>query len=244
MGRVRPQVIIHAAAQSNVDQCEREPQIADTGNVQATQHVVEAARLCGARLVYVSTDYVFDGLKGAPYTETDTPHPINHYGQTKWLGEQAVERSGLPWLIVRPSALFGPGRRTYVDLVVQSGEEGRPVPAFADQTTSPSYTVDVAEGVARLLDAHAEGVVHLANDGAARRDVLARAVLERWGLPDAVIQEIRLAETPRTARRPPNSSLAITRVQQLTGWRPRSWEAALDHYLAWKKRTRPCASAL
>ena len=240
--RVRPVVIVHAAAQSNVDYCELHPDVAWAENVEVTRHLLEAAQRRAASFIYVSTDYVFDGLKGTPYAEGDPAHPGNRYGQTKWEGEALVRRSALRWLIVRVSTLFGPGRETFVDTVIRRADAGQPVQVL-DQTTSPTYTVDAAEGIARLIEREAQGLVHLVNDGAARRDVLARAVLEGWGCPQAALEEIRLIDKPLPARRPPNSSLAMTRVQTVTGWSPQRWETALQQYLAWKKRSIPCNSA-
>ena len=234
---MRPDIIIHAAAESDVDRCELKPDDAWAANVQATQHVVEAARGCGARLLHVSSDYVFDGLQRSPYAETDAPHPVSHYGRTKLAAEEAVRRAAVPWLIIRPSTLFGPGRPSFVDKVIRLGEAGEPVLAFADQTTSPSYTRDLAEGTARLLEAHAEGIVHLANEGAVSRVVFARAVLDGWGLSRAVIREVPMAAAQLPAKRPPNSSLAMTRIQAVTGWRPRQWREALHDYLQWKKQS-------
>lgn len=234
---IRPDAVIHAAAHANVDQCELAPADAWRANVEATRHVIQAAQETHARFIYVSSDYVFDGQKGAPYDETDPPHPINYYGQTKLAGEAAVQDSGLPWLIIRPSTLFGPGRRSFVDDVVHQVEAGDPVTVFADQVTSPSYTVDVAEGLARLVDMGAEGVVHLANDGAVFRGDFAREVIRAWGSPQAVVREVPLAAAERPARRPRNSALAIGRLQRATRWTPRSWREALCHYLTWKKRS-------
>ena len=240
--RIQPHLILHAAAQSDVDRCELEPETARAVHVEATRRLVEAAQRAKARFVYISTDYVFDGLKGSPYTEDDLPHPVSVYAHTKWDGERVVQDSGLSWLIVRPSTLFGPGRAAFVDRAIQQAEQGVPVTVFADQTTSPSYTVDVAEGLARLLDARAEGIVHLANSGAARRDEFVETALKRWGV-NAIIRKVRLADARLPARRPPNSSLAVSRLTAITGWSPPSWQAALEQHLAWKKRSTPCSSA-
>ena len=235
--RVRPEVVIHAAAESDVDRCEREPDHASRANVQATRHLIEAAEAVRARFLHVSSDYVFDGLKGSPYVETDAPHPVSHYGRTKLAAEEAVRRSTLAWLIVRPSTLFGPGRATFIDTIIRLAEAGTAVPVFADQTTSPSYTVDVAEGIARLLETDATGIVHLANEGAASRLAVARATLEQWGLASAGIRETLLQQAGLAARRPPNSSLAVDRIRSLTGWTPRPWRAAIDDYLRWKRQS-------
>lgn len=232
-----PDVVIHTAAQSDVDRCTLQPAEAHTTNVAATEHVVAAAVAQGARLVHVSTDYVFDGLQGAPYAEDDAPQPVSEYGRTKLAAEQVVRQAAVPWLIIRPSTLFGPGRATFVDRVIRCAEAGEPVTAFADQTTSPSYAVDVAEAIARLLQAQATGVVHVANAGAASRPALARMMMELWGIAGVTVRAVPMASLQLPARRPVNSSLAIDRLRSLTGWVPRSWQDALRAYVSWKRRS-------
>ena len=152
-----PDVVLHTQAQSDVDRCELDPVEARAQNIDATRHVIEALRPTATRLIHVSTDYVFDGKKGSPYDEQDTPHPISVYGRTKLEAEQVV-LGYAGGLIVRPSTLFGPGRINFCDRVVQAALEGATVEAFEDQTTSPSFTEDVADAIGELLVALAREI--------------------------------------------------------------------------------------
>ena len=212
-------------------------------NVTATGAVIDAAAQCGARLVYVSTDYVFDGLKDSPYTETDATGPVNFYGETKLAGERLVAKSSVPWLIVRVSTLFGPGRSTFVESVIRRAEAGESATVFVDQTTSPTYAVDAAEGLMRLIDVRATGVVHVVNAGAASRVDVATAALTLWGLPRTALRVVRMADARLPARRPPNSSLAVNRLQQWTGWSPPTWQTALAQHLTWLKHSTISSNA-
>jgi dTDP-4-dehydrorhamnose reductase len=146
---ISPEAVLHTQAQSDVDRCELEPAEAQAQNVETTMHVVEAIRHTSCWLVYVSTDYVFDGKKGSPYDETDVPNPISVYGRTKLDAERRVLDYS-HGVIVRPSTLFGPGRMNFCDRVVQAVLEGSTVEAFTDQATSPTFTEDAAAALGEM----------------------------------------------------------------------------------------------
>lgn len=235
---LRPDVVIHAQALADVDQCERNPEDAEVQNVRTTSHVVQALRGATALLVYISTDYVFDGTKGAPYHESDRPHPINVYGRSKLEGERITLAHPLS-IVVRPSTLFGPGRMNFCDHIVSCVTSGQTVEAFTDQVTSPTYTEDLADGIARLLEAIGRSsvaafpsrVLHLANAGGCSRLEFAQRVAELLGAPRTQIRGIRMAEQQRPAPRPPCSALMSEYVPQLIGQRLRPWDEALQAYL-------------
>lgn len=205
----RPDVVIHAQALSDVDQCEREPALADALNVTAIRHVLRALEGTGALVVYVSTDYVFDGTKAAPYDERDEPRPISVYGRSKLAGERAALAAPRS-IVVRTSTLFGPSRMSFCDHVVKQLTAGEPVEAFADQVTSPTYSDDLAGGVAQLSAAlrdawNAEGprVFHLANAGGCSRMEFARRVADLLGAPRTLVCGTRWPSSaaPRCGRR-------------------------------------------
>ena len=159
------EAVIHAAAMTNVDGCETEPERAMAANRDATRFVADLAREKGATLVYVSTDYVFDGSKGSPYLEEDPTGPINAYGRTKLAGEKAALASGAPCLIVRTSWLFGPGGKNFVDTIATKLGRGEHLDVVDDQRGSPTYARDLAYAIELLLRRGALGTVHATNSG-------------------------------------------------------------------------------
>ena len=228
--------MIHTQAMSDVDRCEREPQAARAMNVQATAHLVRALRGTPARLFYVSSDYVFDGAKGAPYDERDAPHPISVYGQSKLEGEVEALRHPAA-VILRPSTLFGSGRMNFCDAIVGAAREGRTIEAFLDQTTSPTYTEDMAAMIRELIQALAGSrtpvtrVVHITNAGSCTRVAFAHRVLDLLGRSRDLVRPIRMAQQQRPAKRPAYSALTTVALTPLTGRSMRSWDDALHAYL-------------
>lgn len=231
-----PDVVIHAQAQSDVDRCELEPAEAHAQNVETTMHVVEAIRHTSCWLVYVSTDYVFDGRKGSPYDETDAPNPISVYGRTKLDAERRVLDYS-HGVIVRPSTLFGPGRMNFCDRVVQAVLEGSTVEAFTDQATSPTFTEDAAAVLGEMITALGKGrqgiprIYHTANAGGCSRLVFAQRIVDLLERPRSCIQPVQLAQRALPARRPPVSLLTTTNLPALIGRRLRPWDEALRAYL-------------
>ncbi len=234
---VRPDVVIHTQAVSDVDRCEREPDTAQAQNVRATEHLVRALEETQALVVYISTDYVFDGLKGSPYDEACEPHPISVYGRSKLAGEQVILR--YPYgVIVRPSTLFGSGRMNFCDAIVQGVQEGRTIEAFMDQTTSPTYTADVADALGELIQALAASrssgpsrIYHLTNTGASTRLAFAQRIVDLLGYPRTRIRPILMADQQRPAPRPPYSALTTTELPKVIGRTLRPWDEALHEYL-------------
>lgn len=233
-----PAVIVHAAAMSDVDGCERQPEDARRGNVAATERVVESALRSRAYLIAISTDYVFDGTKGAPYTEEDAPHPLSVYGRSKWEGEERVRRLPGRWAILRTSTLFGPGRPGFIDRVAACARRGEPVSAFRDQATSPTYAPDLADAVARLIErmggeALPSGLFHLTNAGWCTRLQFAQHVLSVLGYASSLARPAALAEAALPAPRPPMAALDNTRWKETFGWQLRPWQDAVKQHLAW-----------
>lgn len=233
---VRPEVVINAQALSDVDACEQDPAAAEAGNVQTVRVLTAALQSSGALLVHLSTDYVFDGEKGAPYVETDPPRPLSVYGRSKWAGEQ-VALAYARGVVVRTSTLFGPGRHNFCDYIVRQVRAGQPVDAFADQVTSPTYTRDLAAALevltARLAPAAALPVrlFHAVNEGQASRVAFARRIAERVGAPPDLVCPIRRADQRRPAARPAFSALASLYLSTTIGRRLPTWDDALLSYL-------------
>ncbi len=230
--RFHPDVVIHAAAFTDVDRCEKESETAFRVNEEGSRHVAEAAREGGARLVAVSTDFVFDGRKKTPYAESDRPAPLNVYGASKLAGERAVIESVPGAAIVRTAWLYGPGGTgNFVRSIVAAARSGREMRVVDDQVGSPTLTGDLAEAIHSLVERRGEGVYHVVNAGEATRYDLARAVLDLIGLADVPIERIDSFRLDLAAARPANSALACSRLAELGVPPLRHWREALEEHL-------------
>lgn len=229
-----PEIIIHCAAWTDVDGATRDPEAAWQANAVATEHVVEIAAELDARLLYLSTDYVFSGADG-PYVESDAPSPINPYGESKLAGERAAAE--LPaHLIVRTQWLYGPGGRNFVEAILDAARQGRPLRVVENEHGCPTYAPDLAEALWQLLQTEARGVVHVVNQGVCSRLELARAALEEAGLDGVEVTGIASEQWPSPTRRPLNAVLASERLDEL-GLSPlRPWQEALRDYVAVLRR--------
>jgi dTDP-4-dehydrorhamnose reductase len=205
-------------------------------NRDGARNVALGCRETGTKLIHISTDYVFDGRKGEPYTENEVSHPINIYGQSKLEGEREILRlqtsdSRLQTLIVRTSWLFGKNGRNFVDTILRLSGERDELRVVDDQVGSPTYTVDLSEAIERLIDRGATGIVHCSNSGECSWYLFAREILRLKGKGGLSIIPIKSDELKRPAPRPPYSVLSNERYYNLTGYRMRSWEESLGDYL-------------
>ncbi len=234
--QTQPDAIVHTQAMSDVDRCEREPEQARAQNVQTVTHLVRSLGRLRPLLIYVSTDYVFDGTKGSPYDETDSPGPISVYGRSKVEGERAA-LAYARGMVVRPSTLFGAGRSNFCDMIVRGALDGSAVEAFIDQTTSPTFTDDVAEAIGGLIAVLASGrqdtprIVHTANAGGCTRLAFAHRVVDLLGRPRSCVRPIRMHAQQRPAQRPAYSALTTRVLPAIIGRTLRPWDEALEAYL-------------
>jgi dTDP-4-dehydrorhamnose reductase len=229
---VRPEAILHLAAWTDVDGCEREPERAARVNARGTRHVVEAAAEVGARVVFLSTDYVFDGRLARPYRETDPPGPINVYGRSKLEGEAAVAAAGARHWIVRTSGLFGPGGANFPAAILRAHARGGRIRVVEDQVCRPTWAAHLAEALAAIVGAEGGGTLHVASAGATSWFEFARAVLRAAGADDAAVTPIRSAELDRPAARPANSVLDTTAYETAFGARLPHWSEGLGAWIA------------
>ena len=229
-----PDVVANAAAMTHVDRCEEEPAVAQAANTNGPAALATRCQQIGARLVHVSTDYVFDGCGSRPYTESDPTGPRSVYGRTKLEGEQRVLAAQPGAIVVRTAWVFGPGRnfvRTILEAAARTERGEAPVLRVVDdQHGSPTYAADLADGIIGLVGAGASGVVHLANSGIASWWDLARAAVDIWGHPELPIEKVRTADVPRPAPRPAWSVLDTSKAAHL-GVCLRTWREALRGYL-------------
>ncbi len=238
--RVRPSVIINTAAFHQVDRCEEDPGEAYRVNAVGGLLVARAAKEVGARCVYLSTDYVFDGARepGTAYVEGDPLLPVNVYGASKAAGEQLVTQTLADHLVVRVSSLFGvAGARgkggNFIEAILKKAREGGPLKVVNDQWMTPTYTVDAAAAILRLALSDARGVVHVTNPEQCTWHALAREALRLKGL-DLAVETASLDSSSVKARRPRNSALDASHLTALLGTALRPWRVALRAYLVEK----------
>lgn len=226
-----PSAVVHCAAMSKVEACEADKEWAWAVNVKATDTLARACKRHGARLVFLSTDFLFDGTDG-PYAEDDHPAPVNGYGRTKLAAENAIRTSGLRrWAIARTSLVFGTGehlkRLNLATLLARELTAGRPFQAATDQIRTPTYAPDLADGLMRLIRFEKDGVYHLA--GRERLSVydFARRMAAAFGFDAGRIEPTTTAALHPGAPRPLDGGLLILRAESELGYRPHSLDAAL-----------------
>ena len=225
--RVRPAVVINTAAFNDVDGAETAAEQALAVNGAGPGHLADAAARTGARLIHISTDYVFDGTKGAPYTEDDQPNPLSVYARSKYEGELRVLSSSANACVLRTAWLYGRHGRNFVTAIREAARRRLPLKVVADQVGSPTSTADLSQAIAALMGTPVRGLFHVVNAGACSRFEFAKAIV--GGAVDVV--PITTVEARRAASRPANSSLISVRWQP-AGLQPlRSWEDALAAFL-------------
>ena len=232
--KAKPEFVVHTAAWTDVDGCELDSKKAYTVNSQGTENVAVACVKTGAILIYISTDFVFDGKKRKAYTEEDNPNPISIYGDSKLKGEEAVKRESKKYFILRTSWLYGKHGKNFVGTILNKSEREKMLRVVDDQTGSPTYTKDLAKAIRVLLDTGClknYGVYHVSNSGRVSWCDYAKKILEIVGSKTEVlpISSISLA---RPAKRPAMSELDNSKFINFTNFRMRPWEEALKEYLS------------
>lgn len=226
----QPDAVVHCAAYTDVDGCERDSETALKVNSEGTRNVAGAARACGARLLYVSTDYVFAGDKQEPYVETDRPSPLGVYGESKLRGEQHVRDLVANHIIVRTQWLFGRNGRNFVDSILRAAKAGRDLRVVNDQWGAATYTKDLARGLWLALDLPT-GTYHLTNSGSGTWYDVARCALAAAGMGHVRVEAIPTSEWPTPTRRPARAILA-NKAWANAGMRPlRAWEEAVAEFV-------------
>ena len=231
-------VLINAAAFTNVDLCERERDQALRINAEAPCVVAEICQDKNARLVHFSTDYVFDGEKREPYTESDPANPISVYGESKRAGEKFVLQTGDRHLVVRVSWVFGPDRPSFIDGIIKRARESNYVDAIADKFSMPTYTRDIAQMLPQFFELNVEGgILHFANSGECSWQEYAQWALdccasEGIALKAKEVGALKVADMKDwIARRPVYSVLSTAKYSRLTGDSPRAWRDAVADYI-------------
>ena len=229
-------LLINAAAFTNVDACETEKDQAFAINAEAPRVLAEICRDKDAKLIHISTDYVFDGQKRVPYAEDDAANPVSAYGESKRAGEKFVLQASDRHIVGRVSWVFGPDRPSFVDAMIQRARDEEKIEAIADKWSTPTYTADIAEWLRPVFDVDA-GILHLANAGQCTWQEYAQHALDCCAaagvsLKAKTVGGLNLSEMKQwVASRPVYSVLSTAKYQALTGLQPRSWRDAVADYI-------------
>ena len=226
----RPDWVVNCAAFTDVDGCEEREDLAFELNARAPGRLARACEEHGAKLLHISTDYVFDGEKTGPYEEDDAPNPLNVYGKSKRAGEISIQEGIEHYLIVRTQWLFGPHGRNFVSTILGLAQERDILSVVNDQWDSPPYSKDLARALRVLIECDARGIFHARNRGKATWYDLARRAIDLLGLPTRVVP-VGTSAFPRPARRPMNGVLSTRRFTQTTGKLMPSWQISLKSYI-------------
>ncbi len=229
--RIQPAVVINAAAYTDVDGSESHRETAFAVNADGARNVAVACASVGARMIHMSTDYVFDGFSPEPYREEDPPSPLNIYGSSKLTGERHIQEALKDFLIVRTAWLYGHHGKNFVKAILRQAGEKKELRVVNDQKGSPTFTQDLSRAILRLIEVGATGVVHVTNAESCTWFDFAREILREKGLKGISVIPISSAELNRPARRPANSSLNCSLYSALTGGEMRPWREALWDYL-------------
>ena len=239
----RPNVVIHAAALTDVDYCEDHHDEAEDHNVGATKNVVEACNELDIPVIFFSTDYVFDGSKKGAYQETDTPCPVNFYGQTKLQAETHILQHAKRAIIFRITWLYGIWGRSFPKAILRQAAEVKKMTVVNDQVGRPTYSWDVAQALLTLLRdkkdhvyALKREIYHLGNEGTVNWADFARFILKTANLESIKVEDIPSTQLKRPAPRPLNSVLALDKVREILGLKLRTWNDAVTEFLPrWKE---------
>lgn len=226
-----PDAVIHCAAYTAVDKAEDEQGLCYLVNASATENIAEICKKINAKMLYASTDYVFDGTKNGFYEVDDEPNPINVYGKTKLLGEQTVQRILDKYFIVRISWVFGEHGNNFVRTMLRLGKERKEISVVADQYGSPTYTANLAQLLVEMIQTEKYGIYHATNEGVCTWAEFAEEIFKIAGM-NVKVNPITTAEYPTKAKRPMNSrlskkSLIINNFKTLD-----NWQNAVENYIS------------
>jgi dTDP-4-dehydrorhamnose reductase len=233
---IYPEIVINVAAFTNVDECESNEEKVFAINAEGMRHVALGALRCHAKVVYLSTDYVFDGRKKEPYLESDPPNPLNVYGRSKWKGEQYVQELVENSLIIRTQWLYGRYGNNFVTSILRQVREKRVLSIVNDQIGSPTYTKDLSKAISVLIQRDVKGIFHVANSDLCTWYTFGQAILKLTGIVGVKIIPISSKELGRPAPRPSYSALSTQKLKRETGMMLRPWSEALKDYLQSKDR--------
>jgi len=229
--KIKPDMIINAAAYTDVDGCEANADVAYAVNADGAGNLAEAAALIDVPIIYFSTDYVFDGGKGGPYDEDDAPNPLGVYGRAKLEGENRTKLYNGKHFIIRIQSLYGKNGKNFVTTIIKAAREKGELRVVDDQWSRPTYAADVADAIGRLIRNRSFGTYHVANGGVVSWYSFAEEILRQTGMTEVKLAPCAAADYPRPAARPRYSPLEC-RNWRLGGYEPlRPYGEALADFL-------------
>jgi dTDP-4-dehydrorhamnose reductase len=236
VAHAKPDIVVHPAAYTKVDQAESEPELAHLINGYGTENLAVACNAIDVPLLYVSTDYVFDGEQNRPYYPWDQTRPLSVYGKSKLAGETAVTNHLNSFYIVRTSWLYGPHGKNFVETIIKLAEERDVLKVVSDQFGSPTSTLTLSETIADLIDTGRWGIYHATDGGITTWYEFARAIVQGKNVQ---VIPIDTTEFPRPATRPKYSGLDKTTLIHTIGREMVPWQEALNSYLNLRLQMQP-----
>jgi dTDP-4-dehydrorhamnose reductase len=230
----QPDVIVHAAAMTQPDECEQHPVACWNINVTATRFLLDAAEKIHARFIYISTDFVFDGTSG-PYKETDTPNPVNYYGSSKLAAEKSVMEGQLAWAIVRTVLVYGNilvgNRSNVISWVKENLGNEKPIKVVSDQRRTPTYVEDLAKGILLVLEKNATGIYHISGEEEMSPYDMAVATADYLDLDKSLMTKVNAGTFTQPAQRPLKTGFIIEKAKKQLGYQPLNFKEALKKML-------------
>ena len=231
MEEERPDVIVHAASMTQVDECEKNTELCEKVNVYGTTQLLVDAEAFSKYIIYVSTDFVFDGLNGL-YREDDDLRPINFYGFTKMQAEAIMHTSEIPWAIVRTCLVYGNPlqgtRSNIVNWVRESLQEGEPIKVVSDQMRTPTYVGDLVKGLVEMIKRRSTGIYHLSGKEQLTPYQMALKTADHFSLDKSLITEVTADTFTQPAKRPPRTGFDISKAEKDLDYKPISFEEGLQ----------------
>lgn len=225
-----PDAVIHCAAYTAVDAAEENQELCRRVNGEGTRNIASVCRTLGSKMIYISTDYVFDGQGERPWEPEDGRHPLNVYGQTKYEGELAVQELLEKYFIVRIAWVFGVNGKNFVKTMLNLGKTHEKLTVVNDQYGSPTYTYDLAKLLVAMVQTEKYGIYHATNEGICTWYEFACEIFRQAGLP-VIVEPVSAKEYPSKAKRPENSRMSKDKLTENGFQRLPSWQDALKRYL-------------
>lgn len=230
----KPEVLVHAAAITQVDECELNQEQCEWVNVQGTAWAIMAAEKYCRHIIFVSTDFVFDGVGGS-YSEDAELNPISFYGKTKQEGERLVSHAKIPWAIVRTCLVYGNvlsgSRNNIISWVKENLENNKPIRVVSDQFRTPTYVADLAKGILLIIQQKATGIYHISGNEILTPYEIAQQTAHFLGLNNGLIEEVNASVFTQPAKRPPKTGFNISKARKELGYKPISFKEGLKRML-------------
>ena len=229
--KLQPDIIIHSAALTDVEKCEIEPRLANLINIEATKVIAQEVEKINSYLMYISTDYVFDGKQGL-YNETDLTNPLSNYGLTKLCGEKIIQEKTSRWSIIRTSTPFGkhPSKKTFPSWIYENLKIKKKINIIENQLTSPTYVPNLSNMILEIITRNFEGFFHLAGSTRISRFEFAKLIAKKLNLDSSLLKPVKIDTMLWNATRPTDSSLDISKINSILRTKPLTIENSLDNY--------------